>query len=87
MLPLCQVEEPNGVPNTTDIRMADFLKYRDLWLLYRSVGRYDSNGAWVRPISFLDAARIPKRMMDTFLDMDSFYEHVKRDQEKKKGGS
>jgi hypothetical protein len=61
------------------------LKYRGDWKLWRALGRYDANGAWVAPLSFWDAMKLPKPMIDTFLELDDFLERMKRHQAKKKG--
>jgi len=66
--------------------MADFMQYRDLWKLWRSLGHYDGNESWVAPISFLEATQVPnKRMLDTFFEMDDFFERMKRHRRKKQG--
>lgn len=84
MAPLFRVEQSDDVPGSTEIQLADFLAYRSLWMLYRSMGRYDGNGNWVKPISFVEAARLPKRMISTFLDLDDFFERMKRHNDKKR---
>ena len=40
-------------------------------MLWRNLGHADSNGTWVAPISFLDAQKIPARMLNAFFTLDN----------------
>lgn len=62
----------------------DFLKYRDGWKLWRALGHY-TDGAWVPPVSFVEAAALPKAMLDVFQELDFFLEQMKKHQAKKQG--
>jgi hypothetical protein len=71
------------VPSAVEFSHEDFLKYRETWLLWRSLGRYDGNGSWVAPLSFPEAIDLPKAMLDVFQELDHFFEQMKKHQAKK----
>lgn len=73
------------MPSTVDFSETDFLKYRDAWKLYRSLGHYDSGGAWVPPISFREALDMPKAMLDVFQELDHFLGQMQKYQAKRQG--
>jgi hypothetical protein len=72
------------VPATVDISRSEFLQHREAWKLYRSLGHYQ-DGAWVPPISFLEAVTLPKAMLDVFQELDHFLSQMQKHQMKKQG--
>lgn len=40
-------------------------------MLWRGLGRVDSNGTWVPPVSYLEAQYIPTRKLHVFMALDS----------------
>jgi hypothetical protein len=69
------------VPSTVEFSDAEFLQYREAWTLYRRMGHYDSGGAWVPPISFLEALEMPKAMLNTFQGLDHFLDQMQKHRE------
>ena len=55
-----------------------FYKYRDEWILYRSLGHETESGAWVSPLSYLEALTMPKEKIDVFQGLDYFLAQKKR---------
>lgn len=72
------------MPSTVDFNEAAFLKYRDAWKHYRSMGHY-ADGAWVPPISFVEALALPAEMMTVFQELDHFLSQMQKHQAKKQG--
>ena len=64
------VRHGDDLPLEYDIDEDSFHKYKGSWLLWRSLGRYDSNGSFAPPLSFLEADSLPKSKIDFFLAMD-----------------
>lgn len=73
------------MPSTVDFSEEDFYRYRDAWKLWRSVGHYDSGGAWVPPVSFQEAAEMPRVMLDVFQGLDHYLSQMQKHQAKKQG--
>lgn len=77
----------SDVPSSVEISHESFLKYRDAWKLYRSLGHYDSGGAWVPPISFTEAVEMPAEMLNVFQELDHFLAQMQRHLAAKKGNT
>jgi hypothetical protein len=73
------------VPSSVDVSRESFLKYRDGWKLYRSLGRHDGAGNWIPPISFTEAIEMPAEMLNVFQELDHFLAQMQRHQAAKRG--
>ena len=69
MAPLFR-KSSDDLPLVYEIDQDSFQKYRGNWLLYRNLGRYDGNGNFVPPVSFLEARQLPKEETDFYFEMD-----------------
>lgn len=87
MAPLFDKEPGSDIPSSVDFTQEIFDKYKSLWLLWRALGHETDSGRWVAPLSFSEALRFPKQMIDFFLDMDGFLGRMKIHNEKKRKGS
>jgi len=85
LAPLFKNTDSDDVPSTVDFSREDFLSYRDAWLRYHSIGRYDSNDVWVSPISFVEAMELPAAMLDVFHQLDYFFAQMRKQYFKKRG--
>jgi hypothetical protein len=47
-------------------------------LLWRTLGWYTESGAWVAPVSFVEAQNMPKKMLKTFLTLDDVLSRMER---------
>jgi hypothetical protein len=84
MSPLFRTNNSDDLPLVYDIDHDAFLQYRKSWLLWRALGHYDSNGSWVRPLSFVEADELPNEKIRLFLDMDDIFEKKRRQLAKNK---
>lgn len=85
MKPLFQ-RSSDDLPLEYDIDDNAFRKYKGSWLLWRSLGRYDGNGGWEPPLSFVEADELPKDKVDFFLAMDDILSKKQKQLTKKKAG-
>jgi len=53
--------------------------------LWRNLGHVDSNGAWVAPVSFVEAQQLPGNMLNVFLALDNLTAKMAKQEAKKKG--
>jgi hypothetical protein len=60
------------------------LRYKDDWLLWRNLGHVDSNGAWVAPVSFVEAQQLPDNMLSVFFALDNMVAKMAKQEAKKK---
>lgn len=65
------------MPSTVSFSEEAFLKYRDAWKAYRSLGHYDGE-SWVSPLSFKEAMEMPREMLEVFQELDFFLEQMKK---------
>jgi hypothetical protein len=87
LAPLFKTNQGDDIPSSVDFSREDFLTYRETWLRYRSIGRYDSNDRWISPISFVEAMDLPSAMLDVFQQLDDFFEQMKKQYMKKTQGT
>lgn len=78
-------QKGDDLPYDLGILYEDYRDYKDEWILWRTLGRYDSNGVWVAPVSFLEAELLPKRKLDLFFSLDNIFEIMRKQNAKKKG--
>jgi hypothetical protein len=77
--------ERNGVPlYYENISIEDFFRFREDWIVWRNLGHADNNGAWVAPVSFLEAQQLPTKMIGTFFVLDDLVSEMIK-QNKNKG--
>lgn len=74
----------DALPEIINIDFADFLEYKDDWILWRALGHTNEAGSWVAPISFLEAQRIPDRMLNIFFTLDDMLGRLQRQKEKQR---
>lgn len=65
-----------------EIDYSDFLKYRDDWKLWRSLGHFTDSGAWVAPVSFQEAQALPMDMIQVFFTLDNLLERMQNNKKK-----
>ncbi len=53
--------------------------------MWRNLGRVDGNGAWVAPVSFVEAQQLPDNMLSVFLALDNLTAKMAKQKAKKKG--
>lgn len=53
--------------------------------MWRNLGHVDSNGAWVAPVSFVEAQQLPGNMLNVFLALDNLTAKMAKQEAKKKG--
>ena len=78
-------DKGDDLPAVIDVGLSDFHKYKGDWLLWRALGKFDGNGNWTAPLSFMEALELPKAMLDTFLELDSIFAKMQRQRAKKQG--
>lgn len=66
--------------------MVDFMRYRGDWKLWRALGSRDTEGNWHAPISYLEAQKLPKAMLDIFFILDDYFERMRNKRAKMKAG-
>lgn len=74
----------SDLPTWTDISPEEFDIYKDDWMLWRALGTYNGSGAWVAPVSFLEAQDLPKRQLDVFFALDDFLDRMYQQKAKQK---
>jgi hypothetical protein len=74
----------SDVPSQVDFTLEAFYRYRDEWLLYRSLGHETDAGAWVSPLSFSEVLSMPKEKIDVFQGLDHFFAQMQKHNAKKK---
>lgn len=62
----------------------DFRNYKELWLLWRIMGRYDEFGNFIPPVDFVGAMRMPKRVLELFLTLDRWLSIMERQKQNNK---
>jgi hypothetical protein len=72
------------VPSSIDFTLESFRKYKERWLLYRSLGHETDGGGWVSPLSYEFASQAPKEMIDVFQGLDYQLAQMKKHRAKKK---
>lgn len=73
----------DDIPYDLGITYLDFIENKDEWILWRTLGHYTDNGAWVPPVSFLEAELMPKRKLDAFFALDNLVELMRKQQRRK----
>lgn len=54
-------------------------------MLYRAMGHFNESGAFVPPLSYLEAQQLPKRTVEMFMHFDEYAEKMLRQINKNKG--
>ena len=66
-------EGGDDFPSEVDLELGLFLKYKKPWLYWRALGRYDSNGSFVKPVTWSESKQMPKEELDTYLELDRLF--------------
>ncbi len=74
----------NALPRFFEFSYEEFLRYKDDWLLWRNLGRVDGNGAWIAPVSFVEAQQLPDNMLSVFFALDNMVAKMAKQEAKKK---
>jgi hypothetical protein len=61
-----------------DFSLDTFTKYKDLWLLWRALGKETELGSFEAPVSFKEAMDLPKELVSFCLEMDGFFLQMKK---------
>ncbi|GIK43988.1 MAG: hypothetical protein BroJett011_78210 [Chloroflexota bacterium] len=68
----------DALPQFLEFEFADYVRYKDNWIVWRSLGHVDANGTWVAPVSFTEALRLPAKMLEVFFYLDDLVDKMAR---------
>ena len=74
--PLAEQQPTDDLPRDLDIDLAVFHKKKRAWLTWRACGYTDAGGAFVRPVTFLEALQMPPEELRLFLDLDTYFDKL-----------
>ena len=69
---ILKADSGDALPQHLTVPIESFDRYKDHWLLWRNLGHYSDSGAWIPPVSFIEAVSMPKDMLDVFIVLDEW---------------